>query len=146
MKQNKVLVLLWMYFSTSFAISSSWRPIIPTQLGTGILHQEAALYGNTPYNDEETSLTKINHYQHEENDQCGLYKVVMNQQLYFEVNIASTTLISQSKCVASSLDHKTIVCKLTLALYLSRRKFSRIILFNLFVSADIETLKRELLY
>ena len=86
MKWNEVQVFLWMFFSTSFAISSSWRPVIPAQLGTSILHQEAAIYGNTPYNDEESTLTKSNLYLHPENDQCALYKVAMKQQLYFEVN------------------------------------------------------------
>ncbi|XP_033223058.1 uncharacterized protein LOC117176830 [Belonocnema kinseyi] len=82
MKWSDVQVLLWIFFSTSLAVSS-WRPVDPAQLGSGILHQEAAIYGNSPYTDENT-LTKANLYAHAENDQCALYKVAMRQQLYFE--------------------------------------------------------------
>lgn len=67
------------------AISSSWRPILSGQAdGAGILHQEASIFGNAPtqtlYEDSPHHLL-LPHDQ----DTCSLYKVSMNQQLYFEV-------------------------------------------------------------
>lgn len=70
MKWNEVLVVLWIIFSPSIAVSSSWRPVVPSQLG--ILQD----YRNTAYDNEN--------FFGAENDQCALYKVAMNQQLYFE--------------------------------------------------------------
>ncbi|KYN00759.1 PREDICTED: uncharacterized protein LOC108775658 [Cyphomyrmex costatus] len=66
------------------AISSSWRPIVPgLPDGAGILHQEASIFGNAPtqtlYEDSPHHLL-LPHDQ----DTCSLYKVSMNQQLYFE--------------------------------------------------------------
>lgn len=75
MKWNEVLVILWIIFSPSIAVSSSWRPVVPSQLG--ILHQDTSIYGNSQYDNEN--------FFGQENDQCALYKVAMNQQLYFEV-------------------------------------------------------------
>lgn len=70
------------------AISSSWRPIVSGHAdGAGILHQEASILGNAP---TQTLYDVDNHGPHHlllphDQDTCSLYKVVMNQQLYFEV-------------------------------------------------------------
>ncbi|XP_012060198.1 PREDICTED: uncharacterized protein LOC105623415 [Atta cephalotes] len=66
------------------AISSSWRPIVPGHSdGAGILHQEASIFGNAPtqtlYEDSPHHLLLP-----QDQDTCSLYKVSMNQQLYFE--------------------------------------------------------------
>lgn len=83
-----LFILLCSVFTTTLAVSSSWRPIHPAQLSTSILHQEAAVYGgagHSIYNLEESSLSEQLLGQQDQ-DTCALYKVAMNQQLYFEVS------------------------------------------------------------
>ncbi|KAK0078159.1 hypothetical protein PV325_002920, partial [Microctonus aethiopoides] len=75
--------------SMTLAISSSWRPLVPAQLGTSVIHQEAAIYGgagHANYNLDDASLSEQLLTQQEQ-DTCALYKVSMNQQLYFESGI-----------------------------------------------------------
>ncbi|KAL0105676.1 hypothetical protein PUN28_015859 [Cardiocondyla obscurior] len=66
------------------AISSSWRPIVPSHADAGILHQDASIFGNAP----TQTLYDVDSSHHlllpNSQDTCSLYKVVMNQQLYFE--------------------------------------------------------------
>ncbi|XP_043463349.1 uncharacterized protein LOC122499219 [Leptopilina heterotoma] len=83
MKWNEVLVVLWIIFSPSIAVSSSWRPVVPSSQLSIFNHDSSSLssssssiYGNSPFESEN--------YFGQENDQCALYKVSMNQQLYFE--------------------------------------------------------------
>ncbi|XP_020300259.1 uncharacterized protein LOC109863952 [Pseudomyrmex gracilis] len=73
------------FFSKVQAISSSWQPIVPVHSsGASLLHQEASIFGNAPtqtlYDMDSPHLLLSNNNQ----GQCSLYKVAMNQQLYFE--------------------------------------------------------------
>lgn len=62
------------------AISTAWRPAY----STSILHQEP-IYSNGPsqslFNEGSSLLSP------HDQDRCALYKVAMNQQLYFEVGV-----------------------------------------------------------
>ncbi|XP_015586506.1 uncharacterized protein LOC107263622 [Cephus cinctus] len=86
MKRNKMLLLFCTLFSATVAISSQWRPVIPTRLGSSLLHQEAAAYESplATYSYDEVSLPQSHPLAQQEQDQCALYKVSMSQQLYFE--------------------------------------------------------------
>jgi len=71
------------------ALSSSWRPIVPSHAGSaGILHQEASIFGNAPTQtlyDVDSSAAHHLLLPHDQ-ETCSLYKVAMSQQLYFEVH------------------------------------------------------------
>lgn len=88
MRRGKILVVFLSVISITLAISSSWRPLVPAQLSTSVIHQEATIYGgagHANYNLDDASLSEQLLTQQEQ-DTCALYKVSMNQQLYFEVN------------------------------------------------------------
>ncbi|XP_076167921.1 pentraxin-related protein b6 [Ptiloglossa arizonensis] len=80
------LVLLWLCtllaWTRVHAISTAWRPAFPTP-SSSVLHHDAPVYATAPaqslYDLESSSLLG----QHD-SDRCALYKVLMNQQLYFE--------------------------------------------------------------
>ncbi|XP_015430576.1 PREDICTED: uncharacterized protein LOC107187085 [Dufourea novaeangliae] len=63
------------------AISTAWRPTLHAP-PSSILHQDGGIYGSGPaqslYDFDGSSLLG------QEQDKCSLYKVAMNQQLYFE--------------------------------------------------------------
>ncbi|XP_046615163.1 uncharacterized protein LOC124302734 [Neodiprion virginianus] len=88
MKRNRMLFLMCALFSGSMAISNSWTPVVPSHGGGGILQQEAAIYNNeSPFLQYPLSQDSepVSHpLAQQEQDQCALYKVSMNQQLYFE--------------------------------------------------------------
>ncbi|OAD54535.1 hypothetical protein WN48_06590 [Eufriesea mexicana] len=70
-------LLTW---TTVQAISTSWTPLFPTT--SSILRQTSTIFETSPEEltyDLGTSILA----QHEQ-DRCTLYKIVMNQQLYFE--------------------------------------------------------------
>lgn len=89
---NKVMLQLLMMMAmgvvTSLAVSTAWRPVVPGQLTTSILHQEAAAYtagiGQSNFGNYDES--PLSQQVIQEQDQCALYKVGMSQQLYFEVS------------------------------------------------------------
>lgn len=85
MGRNKetIMFLVCILFSASMAISSAWRPIVSSQPSTSILSQEAAL---AAYNIDDSSFGHHQILGQQDDDQCALYKVAMNQQLYFEVS------------------------------------------------------------
>ncbi|KAG7212707.1 hypothetical protein KM043_012978 [Ampulex compressa] len=66
------------------AITSPWRPILPIHTNTKILHHESTALGSAPMQ----SLYELEAHPHlvlqQERDTCSLYKVSMDQQLYFE--------------------------------------------------------------
>lgn len=71
------------------AISSSWRPIVPSHVGSaGILHQDTSIFANAP----TQTLYDVDSPHHlllpSDHERCSLYKVSMTQQLYFEVDFA----------------------------------------------------------
>lgn len=79
-------VILIALFTREMRAISSWRPIAPVHVegAAGILHQETSIFGNVPTQtlyDVDNSHLLLPHDQ----EQCSLYKVAMNQQLYFEV-------------------------------------------------------------
>nr|XP_012217312.1 PREDICTED: neuronal pentraxin-1-like [Linepithema humile] len=107
-------ILIALFTREIQAISSSWRPIAPVHAdGTaGILHQEASIFGNAPTQtlyDVDNSHLLLSHDQ----EQCSLYKVAMNQQLYFEYihyktelpNMKEFTLCMWTKFYNHSNDH-----------------------------------------
>ena len=88
--EQKTMFVLCILFSTSWAITSAWRPIVPAQLSTSILHQEAAGYDDSgsisPFHLDDPPISHQQILGQQDEDQCALYKVAMNQQLYFEVS------------------------------------------------------------
>jgi len=72
-------------FSREVQAISSWRPIVPSHTGAGILQQEVSIFENAPtqtlYDIDSPHHLLLPHDQ----DTCSLYKVSMKQQLYFEV-------------------------------------------------------------
>ncbi|XP_048505490.1 uncharacterized protein LOC110117176 isoform X2 [Athalia rosae] len=85
--RNKMVLLFCTLFSTALAGSSDWRPVIPSHTRSSLLQQEAAIYDESPhlqYSLEQSSIPSSHHLAQQEQDQCALYKVAMNQQLYFE--------------------------------------------------------------
>ncbi|XP_012285014.1 uncharacterized protein LOC105702210 [Orussus abietinus] len=86
MKRNKVILILCIMASTCRGISSPWRPVVPSQFTSGLLHQEAAVYSDAPLSPYglEDSLPRSHSLSLHDRDQCALYKVSMRQQLYFE--------------------------------------------------------------
>ncbi|XP_028049789.1 uncharacterized protein LOC105831683 [Monomorium pharaonis] len=93
-------------------ISPSWRPILSGHAdGASILHQEASIFGNAP-TQTLYDVDSPHHLLHDQ-DTCSLYKVVMNQQLYFEYihykvdlpNMKEFTLCMWTKFHNHSNDH-----------------------------------------
>lgn len=78
-----MLFLFFALFSTSMAISTPWRPVLPSHSSSSILQQEAAIYDNE-YQLNSGSIPSSHPLAQQEQDQCALYKVAMNQQFYFE--------------------------------------------------------------
>lgn len=75
-------LLAW---TTAQAISTAWRPSYPAPAGP-ILHREASSIFHSgqsqiPYDAAPSSLLAPH-----DRDRCTLYKIAMNQQLYFEVS------------------------------------------------------------
>ncbi|EZA55910.1 Neuronal pentraxin-2 [Ooceraea biroi] len=96
------------------AISSAWRPIVPSHGGSAsLLHQEASIFGNAPtqtlYDVDSSHHLLLPHDQ----ERCSLYKVSMNQQLYFEYihyktelpDMKEFTLCAWTKFYNHSNDH-----------------------------------------
>ncbi|XP_034938231.1 uncharacterized protein b6 [Chelonus insularis] len=80
-----MFLLLWSLFGMALGVSTSWKPIIPAQHSTSILHQEAAAYGepsHSIYNIDDIPLSQF--LTHQDQDTCALYKTIFNQKLYFE--------------------------------------------------------------
>nr|XP_012135863.1 PREDICTED: uncharacterized protein LOC105661904 isoform X1 [Megachile rotundata] len=74
-------VLAWTTFAAR-AISTSWRPSFPIS-SSSVLQHSSPVFANGPAQslyDHETSSLLVQ----QEQDRCTLYKVAMNQQLYFE--------------------------------------------------------------
>ncbi|XP_014469633.1 PREDICTED: uncharacterized protein LOC106741801 [Dinoponera quadriceps] len=82
-KMTSVLFACVILVALCEAISSSWRPIVPAHSGASTLHQEASIFGNAPtqtlYDADSSHLLLP-----QDQERCSLYKVAMNQQLYFE--------------------------------------------------------------
>lgn len=84
------------------AISSSWKPIVPAHSGASILHQEASIFGNAP----TQTLYDVESSHHlllpQDQERCSLYKVAMNQQLYFEVGLSAAIHVPNFPNAANS--------------------------------------------
>lgn len=81
-----VFTLLLALVNRNFGSSQSWRPIVPKHLTTSILRQDAHGYDSALYNIPDSSRPQSPLLLHNDRDQCALYKVSMDQQLYFQVS------------------------------------------------------------
>lgn len=89
MKDKNMLFLIFTLFSSSMAASSNWVPVAAPHSNDGrILQQESSIYREESSTLHITldTVSSAHPLAQQEQDQCALYKVAMNQQLYFEVS------------------------------------------------------------